>query len=80
MVTMKEIKEKKPFFLGSHIYNRIKFFFQINLEKTFINTSYISILSMNFENIIFRLHVFIIFFMHVKFQEDQRSIVISFSI
>ena len=32
---------------------------------------------MDFENLTVRLHVLIIFFMHVKFQEDKRSITIS---
>ena len=48
------------------------------IEQSFSpNSSYISILSVNFENLTVRLHVLIIFFMHVKFQEDQRSIAIS---
>ena len=50
---------------------------QISLKRDSINLSYISILSVNFENLTVRLHVLIIFFMHVKFQEDQRSIAIS---
>ena len=50
---------------------------QTSLERNSINLSYISILSVNFENLTVRSHVLIIFFMHVKFQEDQRSIVIS---
>ena len=50
---------------------------QTSLERNSINLSYISILSVNFENLTVRLHVLIIFFMHVKFQEDQRSIAIS---
>ena len=28
---------------------------------------------MNFENLTVKLHIVIIFFMHVKFQKDQRS-------
>ena len=50
---------------------------QTSLERNFINLSYISILSVNFKNLTVRLHVLIIFFMHVKFQENQRSIAIS---
>ena len=41
--------------------------FQINLERNYINSSYVFILSMNFENLIIKLYVFIIFFMFVKF-------------
>ena len=44
------------------IYNLNKVFLQTSLEKNSINSSYISILSMNFENLIVRLHVLIIFF------------------
>ena len=40
------------------------------------NSSYISILSVNFENLTVKLHVLIIFFMYVKFQEDKKSIAI----
>ena len=50
---------------------------QISLKRNSTNYSYISILSVNFENLIVRLHVLIIFFLHVKFQEDQKSIAIS---
>ena len=50
---------------------------QTSLERNSINLSYISILSVNFENLTVRFHVHIIFFMHVKFQEDQRLIAIS---
>ena len=53
---------------------------QTNLEKNSTNYSYISILSVNFENLTVRLYVLIIFFIHVKFQEDQKSIVISSNI
>ena len=50
---------------------------QTSLERNSINLSYISILSVNFENLTVRSHVLIIFFMHVKFQKDQKSIAIS---
>ena len=53
---------------------------QTILEKNSTNYSYISILSVNFENLTVRLYVLIIFFIHVKFQEDQKSIVISSNI
>ena len=46
--------------------------FQTNLEKNPSNSSYIFLLDVNFENLTFKLHVFIIFFMFVKFQEYQR--------
>ena len=47
-----------------------------SFERNSTNSLYISILSVNFENLTVRLHVLIIFFMHVKFQENQISIVI----
>ena len=49
---------------------------QTSLERNSTNSPYISILSVNFENLTVRLHVLIIFFMHVKSQEEQRSIAI----
>ena len=45
------------------------------MEINFSNSSYIFILSVNFENSIVGLHVFLISFMLTKFQ-DRRSIVI----
>ena len=53
-----------------------KISFQTSLKINSTNSSYISILRMNFENLTIRLHVLIIFFMHVKFQEDQKLITI----
>ena len=50
---------------------------KISLEKNPTNSSYIFILSMDFENLIVRLHVLIIFLMLKKFQEDQKSIYMS---
>ena len=50
---------------------------QISLEKNLSNFLYIFILSINFENLIVGLHVLSIFFMLIKFQEDQKSIAIS---
>ena len=51
----------------------------IKKEQSFsaANSSYISILSVNFENLTIKLHILIIFFVHVKFQENQKSIAIS---
>ena len=54
-----------------------KVFLQTSLERNPTNSSYIFILSVNFENLTVRVLVFIIFFMHVKFQEYQKSIAIS---
>ena len=48
---------------------------QTSLERNLSNLSYISILSVKFENLTVGLHVLIISFMLAKFQEDQRSIV-----
>jgi len=45
--------------------------------RDFINSSYISILNVNFENLTIRLYVLIIFFIFAKFQEVQRLITIS---
>ena len=50
---------------------------QISLEYNPSNLSYVFILSVKFENLTIGLHVFIIFFMLAKFQEDQRSIAMS---
>ena len=47
---------------------------QIKLEKNPTNSSYIFILSVNFENLTVRLHIFITFLRLIKFQENQRSI------
>jgi len=47
---------------------------QISLERNPTNSSYIFILSMNFENLTIRLHVIIIFFILVKFLENQRQL------
>ena len=50
---------------------------QTNLERNPTNSSYIFILSVNFENWTVRLHVFITSLMLTKFQEDPRSIAMS---
>ena len=47
---------------------------KISLEKNPTNSSYIFILSVNFENITIRLYVLITPLMLTKFQENQRSI------
>ena len=52
---------------------------QTNLERNPTNSSYIFILSVNFENITAVLHVLIISLMLTKFQENQRLIAISSS-
>ena len=51
-----------------------KVFLQTSLERNPINSSYIFILSVNFENLTVRLHVLITSLMLTKFQENQRSI------
>ena len=58
------------------LYNN-KVSLQINLEKNPTNSSYIFILSVNFENLIIRLHILIISLILTKFQENQKSIVMS---
>ena len=79
----KEIYEKLEKFLSKLIWRETLFFFlnkvslQTSLKRNSTNFSYISILSVNFENLTVKLHVVTIFFMHVKFQKDQRSIAIS---
>ena len=50
---------------------------QTNLEKNHSNPSYIFLLVVIFENLTVELYVLIISFMLVKFQKDQRSIVMS---
>ena len=50
---------------------------QTNLEKNHSNSSYIFLLVVIFENLTVELYVLIISFMLVKFQKDQRSIVMS---
>ena len=55
------------------LYNN-KVFLQISLEKNPTNSSYIFILSVNFENLTIKLHVLITSLMLTKFQENQRSI------
>ena len=49
----------------------------VNKQSFSPNSSYISIVIVNFESLTVRLHILIIFFMHVKFQEDQKLIAIS---
>ena len=54
-----------------------KVYLQTTLEGNSTNSSCIFLLSENFENLTVELHVFILFFMLAKFQEDQRSIAMS---
>ena len=54
--------------------NKNKFSLQTNLERNSTNSSYIFILSVNFENLTIRLHVLITSLMLTKFQKNQRSI------
>ena len=52
-------------------------FYNFSLERNISNFSFIFILSVNFENLTIRLQILIIYFLFAKFQEEQRSIVIS---
>ena len=57
--------------------NKNKISLQTSLERNPTNSSYIFVLNVNFENLTIRLYVFIISLMLTKFQENQRSIVMS---
>ena len=48
-----------------------KVYFQASLEKNILNSSYIFLLSVKFENITVKLHVFYVFNMHVKFHSNR---------
>ena len=50
---------------------------QTSLERNPTNSSYIFILSVNFENLTVELHVLITSIIIIKFQENQRSIAMS---
>ena len=50
---------------------------QTSLERNPTNSSYIFILSVNFENLTVKLHILITSKMLTKFQENQRSITMS---
>ena len=54
-----------------------KVFLQTSLERNPKNSSYIFILSVNFENLTVRLYVLITSKMLTKFQENQKSIAMS---
>ena len=54
-----------------------KVFLQTSLERNPTNSSYIFILSVNFENLTVILHILIKSLMLTKFQENQRSIAMS---
>ena len=56
------------------IYYKNKVCLETNLEKNFTGSSYIFILSVNFENLTIRLHGLITSLMLTKFQGNQRSI------
>ena len=57
--------------------NKNKVSLQTSLERNPTNSSYIFVLNVNFENLTVRLYVFITSLMLTKFQENQRSIVMS---
>ena len=59
------------------IYYKNKVCLETNLEKNFTGSSYIFILSVNFENLTIRLHGLITSLMLTKFQRNQRSIATS---
>ena len=62
-------------FIG-YIFGLQKVYFQTNLERNLLNSSYNFLLDVNFENLTIGLHL-IISSILVKFQEDQKSIIIS---
>ena len=65
------------FFIFIFLYPKLlvnKVSLRISLERNLTNSSYIFILSMNFENLTIRLRVLIMFFMLAK---HQRSITMS---
>ena len=57
------------------IWNKVSL--KTSLEGSPTNSSYIFIVSVNFENLTVRLHVLITFKILTKFQENQRSIAMS---
>ena len=57
--------------------NKNKISLQPSLERNPTNSSYIFVLNVNFENLTVRLYVFITSLMLTKFQENQKSIVMS---
>ena len=57
--------------------NKNKISLQPSLERNPTNSSYIFVLNVNFENLTVRFYVFITSLMLTKFQENQRSIVMS---
>ena len=59
-----------------YIYNLNKVSLQTNLKRNPTNSPYIFILSVNFENLIVRLHVLITSLILTKFKENQRSIAV----
>ena len=59
----------------NYIKNKVSL--QTSLERNPTNSSYIFILSVNFENLTVKLHILITSKMLTKFQENQRSITMS---
>ena len=59
----------------NYIKNKVSL--QTSLERNPTNSSYIFILSVNFENPTVKLHILITSKMLTKFQENQRSIAMS---
>ena len=57
--------------------NKNKVSLQTSLERNPTNSSYIFVLNVKFENLTVRLYVLITSLMLTKFQENQRSIVMS---
>ena len=68
-----ETVEKESTFLFRYSYLSMnKISLQTNLKRNPTNSSYIFILSVNFENLTVRLHVLITSLMLTKFQENQK--------
>ena len=70
------IGDKKTNIIKLVVYSN-KISLQISLEWDLSNSSYIFILTVNFENLIVGLHVLILLFMFAKFQENHKSIAMS---
>ena len=68
-------KKKESGKTSYNIANKVSL--QTSLERNPSNSSYIFILSVNFENLTVELNALIISFMHAKCQEDQKSIAMS---
>ena len=77
MVGVKTLSLSLSLYIYIYIYNLNKVSLQTNLEKNPTNSPYIFILSVNFENLIIRLHVLITSLILTKFKENQISITMS---